>query len=306
MQMNWTTASIPDLQTKRVLITGANSGIGWAAAKTLAEKGAEVILAVRNPVKGEQAAAMIKNAHKDAIVSVMELDLSNLEHIRRFADAYLSSTSILNILINNAGVMAPPYRRTKDGFEMQFGVNYLGHFALTGLLLPALYATPEARVVIVSSLAHERGTINFEDLNSTRQYRRWVAYSQSKLANLLFAYELQRRLLAAETDVKAIACHPGIAATNIIASSLPSPLTWLGKVLDPFIRIYGQDAHMGALPTLYAATSPTLTGGEYIGPHKTKSGYPMIVDSSPEAKNIAIAKRLWKVSEQMTKVQFGI
>ncbi|QSO50689.1 SDR family oxidoreductase [Alicyclobacillus curvatus] len=309
MASTWDTTSIPNQSGKRVVITGSNSGIGFEAAKVLAAKGAEVILAVRNVAKGNQAADRIQTEFKEAKVEVMELDLADLDSVHHFADAYRSRWTTLELLINNAGVMVPPFRQTKDGFELQFGTNHLGHFALTGRLMDTLLATREARVVVVSSAAHTRGVINFDDLNWTRGYKRWAAYGQSKLANLLFAYELERRLEAIHADVKCVACHPGFAATNLTAAGFGLGKSWIGKSVGELANVFAQSAAMGALPTLYAATDMGLKGGEYIGPtsrsgRNSMRGYPGIVTSNHRSMDQAVAKRLWDVSEELTGVHF--
>lgn len=214
----WTSNDIPNQRGKLAVVTGGNSGIGYEAALALAGKGAHVILAVRSAEKGKAAVTSIQRTHPGAQVEVMALDLSNLSSVRQFAEAFLQRFDKLPLLLNNAGVMALPFARTADGFEMQFGTNHLGHFALTGLLLPAILAAPKARVVVVSSGMHIPGKIDFDNLDGAKSYSAWGAYCQSKLANLLFAYELQRRFTAAGADVIVAGCHPGFAATNLQAA----------------------------------------------------------------------------------------
>ncbi len=287
----WTAADIPDQSGRTIVITGANSGIGAATAHELARAGARVIIACRNTAKGEAAAAGMPGT-----VEVHELDLADLSSIRRFA-AKLDGP--LDALVNNAGVMAIPLRRTADGFEMQIGTNHLGHFALTGLLLDRM----TDRVVTVSSGVHRMGRINLDDLNwHHRRYQRWLAYTQSKLANLLFAYELQRRLATAGSHVKSLAAHPGYAATNLQShtESLQDHFMALGN------RFFAQSASMGALPTLYATVIPGLISGAYIGPDGLfeQRGHPKIVTSSPASKNPDLARRLWTLSEQLTAVTY--
>jgi NAD(P)-dependent dehydrogenase (short-subunit alcohol dehydrogenase family) len=305
----WTIADIPDQRDKVAVITGANSGIGYEAASVLAGKGARVILAVRSVAKGQAAVAAIKRAHPGAAAEVMALDLSDLGSVRRFAAAFRQRFEALPLLINNAGVMALPYRRTVDGFEMQFGTNHLGHFALTGLLLPAIMAAPHARVVLVSSGMHASGKIDFDNLDGQRGYQAWGAYGQSKLANLLFAYELQRRFTAAGVDALAAGCHPGYAATNLQAAGPRMSGSRFGERLSQVAnRLLAQSAAMGALPTLYAATAPDIRGGEYIGPLGLLGmrGAPGKVQSSARSHDRALAVRLWQVSEELTGVRYDL
>jgi NAD(P)-dependent dehydrogenase (short-subunit alcohol dehydrogenase family) len=287
----WTAANIPSQDGRTVVITGANSGIGASAARELARAGARVIIACRNTAKGEAAAAAMPGT-----VEVRTLDLADLSSVRAFADGVPE----LDVLINNAGVMAVPLRRTADGFEMQIGTNHLGHFALTGLLLDRL----RDRVVTVSSGAHRFGRIRLDDLNWERgRYQRWVAYGQSKLANLLFTYELQRRLSAAGSSIHALAAHPGYASTNLQShtESIQDKVMALGN------RLFAQSADMGALPTLHAAVVD-LPGGTYIGPDGRfeQSGHPKIVQSNSASRDTDTAARLWDLSEQLTGVTYKI
>lgn len=303
----WTADDLPDLSGKTVIVTGGNSGIGYEAALQFARKGAEVILACRNTEKARAAAAQIKAAYPSAIVEPMALDLSNLASIREFASAYRARHRTLDILVNNAGVMALPYSRTTDGFEMQFGTNHLGHFALTGLLLEPLLAANGARVVNVSSGAHRMGSIRFDDLNWEHGYTKWRAYGQSKLANLLFTLELQRRIDARGAKLLAVACHPGYAATNLQAAGpRMEGSAFLESLFSVSNRIFAQSAAMGALPTLYAAAAPDVHGGEYIGPDGIAEmwGNPARAKRSAAAQDKSVAARLWTVSEQMTGVHF--
>lgn len=299
MASRWNESEISNLDGKVVVITGANSGIGFETARVLANKGATVVLAVRSLAKGKTAMDKIHRDNHTAKVQVMELDLANLESIRAFSVAFLSSYNELSILINNAGVMAPPYSQTVDGFELQFGTNHLGHFALTGLLLKPLLSTESSRVVTVSSAAHKGGQIDFQTLDGKKNYRRWGAYSQSKLANLLFAYELQRRLSAHETSTLSVACHPGFAATNLTTSGM-------GNVAGGLANLMAQSAAKGALPTLFAATCDKLVGGEYIGPTGMggMKGYPGIVSSSARSHDEEVASKLWDVSSELTGVEY--
>ncbi len=303
----WVETHIPPQQGKAVLITGANSGLGFEAARLLAAKGARVILAVRDVTRGERAVAEIRRSVPAADLAVLPLDLASLASIRRAAAEVLRSEERLEVLINNAGVMAIPRRLTADGFEMQFGVNHLGHFALTGLLLPLLLRTPAARVVTVSSGAHVIGRINFDDLHGERRYHPWAAYAQSKLANLLFAYELQRRLAAAGSKTISVAAHPGYAATNLQRVGPEMSGSKLGMwLMAASNRLLAQSAAMGALPEVYAATSPRVQGGDYIGPDGPlgQRGFPKKVRSSPRSYDLDAAARLWAVSEALTGVRF--
>jgi NAD(P)-dependent dehydrogenase (short-subunit alcohol dehydrogenase family) len=305
---SWTADDIPDLSGKTIVVTGGNSGIGYEAALEFARKRAEVILACRDLGKARTAAAQIAASASGAKVDVMELDLSNLASVRGFSDAFHLQHQHLHVLVNNAGVMAIPYRQTADGFEMQFGTNHLGHFALTGLLLDPLLATDGARVVNVSSGAHRMGKIRFDDLQWKNGYRKWMAYGQSKLANLLFTLELQRKVDAAGKKLLCVACHPGYAATNLQAvgpkmsgSSLMESLSEFGN------RVFAQSAAMGALPTEYAAVAPDVRGNDYIGPDGMGEfrGHPARVGRSAAAQDSAAAARLWEVSEQLTNVHYA-
>jgi NAD(P)-dependent dehydrogenase (short-subunit alcohol dehydrogenase family) len=282
-----------------VVVTGANSGIGFAAARELARAGARVVLAVRNLEKGQRAVAEIAGD-----VSVAELDLASLASVRAFATGVEGG---LDLLINNAGVMAAPRRVTPDGFESHLATNHLGHFALTGLLLDNLLATDQPRVVTVSSDMHRGGKLNFDDLQGERKYNRWQAYSNSKLANLLFCFELDRRARAANSKLKSTAAHPGYAATNLQFAG-PTRFyeragMWIGNLL------FAQSADMGALPTLYASTVPDLPSGSFVGPDGFRGGrgHPHLVSAAGKAYDEETARRLWEVSEQLTGVtyQFG-
>ena len=286
----WTTADIPDQTGRTVIVTGANSGLGRVTAAELANAGAHVVLACRNTAKGDEAAATMKGS-----VEVRALDLADLASVRRFAE----SVDSVDILINNAGVMAIPQRRTADGFEMQFGTNHLGHFALTGLLLPKL----TDRVVALSSGAHRIGSIDLADLNwNTRTYRAWSAYGQSKLANLMFAYELHRRLEAAGSPLKALAAHPGYAATELQSHTE----SFADKLMAIANRFVAQSAAMGALPTLYAAVVPDVPGGTYVGPDGLgeQRGHPKVVGSTKASRDELVARRLFDESERLTGVTF--
>jgi NAD(P)-dependent dehydrogenase (short-subunit alcohol dehydrogenase family) len=303
----WIERNIPDQTGREAIITGANSGLGFEAARILAKTGARVVLAVRDTAKGSQAAAEIRVSVPRADLTVMALDLASLTSIRSFTSAFLAEHDRLDLLINNAGVMAIPRRETADGFEMQFGTNHLGHFALTGLLLPLILGTPGARVVTVSSSAHLFGKINFNDLQGNRSYGKWGAYGQSKLANLLFAYELQRRLAAAGSGAASAAAHPGYAATNLQRVGPEMEGSRLGqRTMSAVNRVLAQSAAMGALPEVYAATSPDVHGGDYIGPDGLlgQQGLPVKVKSSTRSHDQAVAARLWAVSEELTGIKY--
>jgi NAD(P)-dependent dehydrogenase (short-subunit alcohol dehydrogenase family) len=305
----WTADDMPDLSGKTIVVTGGNSGIGYEAALEFARKHADVILACRDLGKARTAAAQISASSPGAKVEVMELDLANLASVRGFSDAFHRGHPALHVLCNNAGVMAIPYRRTVDGFEMQFGTNHLGHFALTGLMLDRLLATEGGRVVNVASGAHRMGKIRFDDLQWHNGYRKWMAYGQSKLANLLFTFELQRRADASGAKLLSVACHPGYAATNLQAagprmqgSSMMESLFSVGNSL------FAQSAAMGALPTEYAAVASDVHGGDYIGPDGIGEmwGHPVKVGCSAAARDTAAAARLWELSEQLTNVHYTL
>ncbi len=294
----WTSQNI-DNQTGRVaIVTGSNSGIGYEAAQELARAGATVIVAVRDRSRGEEAAGRIRDAASEANVEVMTLDLADLGSIQAFAAAFKEKHDALDLLVNNAGVMMPPKSQTADGFELQFGTNHIGHFALTGLLLDRLLQTEGSRVVNVASMAHNWGSIDFEDLQWERKrYKKAKSYGQSKLANLLFTYELQRRLDAAGAKIKAVAAHPGWTATNLQRSS------GVFRAMNP---LFAMKAWQGALPTLYAATAGDVRGGDYFGPggFMEMRGYPKRVKSNAASRDQAVATRLWDVSEELSGVRF--
>ncbi|MHA7284990.1 oxidoreductase [Arthrobacter sp. MDT3-44] len=293
--------AIGDLTGKRVVITGANSGIGLQTAVGLARKGAEVVLACRNEQRGRDAEQKVRSLTGSGRVVLRVLDLASLESVRTFAAGI---TDPVSILVNNAGVMATPRSTTADGFELQFGTNHLGHFALTGLLLENLRDAGSARVVTLSSLAHKRGRIDFDDLQSERGYRRWGAYGQSKIANLYFMVELDRRARTAGWDLTSVAAHPGLANTNLTAGmQVPAML----DVLGGFVKLMSQSDAAGALPTLYAATSPEVRGGDYYGPSgpgETR-GAPRLVAPVPRVLDRDIAVRLWNRSVELTGVDYG-
>src|SRR5215469_533833 len=303
MDRRWTAADIPDQSGRTAVVTGANSGLGFETAKALAESGAAVVLACRDLDRAEAAAARLGVAAPRAIISTLPLDLASLASVREAARELRSRHARLDLLINNAGLMMPPYGRTADGFELQFGTNHLGHFALTGLLLDRLLATPGSRIVTVSSMGHRMGDLDFEDLQFERGYRRIAAYGRSKLANLLFTYELQRRLAERGAQTIAVAAHPGASRTELVRH-LPG-----GRALNQAVaRLISQDARMGALATLRAAVDPRVRGGEYYGPGGLfeMRGYPRRVRSSARSHDESVQRRLWRESERLTGVTFAI
>ena len=296
---NWTTENIPNQNGKVAIVTGSSSGIGFEAARVLAEKRATVVIAVRNLDKGKAAAEKIAAEFENSDLHILELDLANLASVKEFSETFKNEYSQLDLLINNAGVMVPPYSKTKDGFELQFGTNHLGHFALTAQLLDLLVKAENSRVVNVSSTAHRYGEIDFDDLNwESRNYKPWTAYSDSKIANLYFTYELDRKLKETELGVIATAAHPGWTKTELQRNS------GLAGFLNNF---FAQDITMGALPTLRAAFDQNATGGEYFGPNgfMEMRGFPVEVDSKDLAQDEEIAEKLWNVSEELTGVKFA-
>jgi NAD(P)-dependent dehydrogenase (short-subunit alcohol dehydrogenase family) len=306
MGAKWSAEQIPDQHGRTAIVTGANSGLGLSTACELARHGASVVLACRNTGKGARALRAIEAAVPDAQLELSELDLGDLASVEAFAERFRSSghQEGLDLLINNAGVMAPPRRQTADGFEMQLGTNHLGHFALTGRLFDLMEGRADARVVTLSSNMHKMGRVNFDDLQSERRYIRWAAYSQSKLANLMFALELDRRLRAGGSTVKSLAAHPGYAATNLQTAAAPA----VDRLVMRFTTlVMAQSADMGALPTLYAATCPGLEGGSYVGPDGIGEfrGHPHLVSANRAARDEWAAARLWQISEKLTGVSFG-
>lgn len=304
---NWTSEDIPDLNGSKVIVTGANSGLGFEASKMFAENNAHVIMACRSLDKGKKARKQIKDDVEEASLEVRKIDLASLESVKDFAEEYKANNDSLDILCNNAGVMAIPRKETEDGFEMQFGVNHLGHFALTGHLIQMLVDTEDSRVVTQSSALHESGTINFDDLNKEEAYDKWKAYGQSKLANVLFGYELDRRL--EDKDVKSVVCHPGYSSTNL---QYRGPKENGSKIQLGIMKItntlIAQSARKGALPMLYAATSRDIEGGEYVGPGGLADmrGYPVKQDSSKESHDKDIAEALWTRSEALTGIEYDL
>ncbi len=297
---SWTTANIPNQTGRTAIVTGANTGLGLETAKALAAKGAHVVLAVRNLDKGAAAVEWISRSVPNADLELQRLDLGSLKSVREAADEIRAKHDTIDLLINNAGVMTPPKETTEDGFELQFGTNHLGHFALTGLLLDRLLPVPGSRIVTVSSIGHRfsRG-IRFDDLQWERSYNRLQAYGQSKLANLLFTYELQRRLIGQHTA--ALAAHPGGSDTEL-ARHLPRA----AQRAVPLLRPLFQEAAMGALPTLRAATDPGALGGQYYGPDGLgeQKGHPKLVTSNERSYDIELQRRLWAVSEELTGVTY--
>ena len=294
---NWTSENMPDLSEKVAIVTGANSGIGYETTLALAAKQATVIMACRNLEKAEKAAKEIRIRVPNAKLEIIQLDLVDLGSVRKFAKRFSEKYKQVNLLINNAGVMVPPFIKTKDGFELQFGANHLGHFALTGLLMPSILASAKARIVNVSSSAHRMGsgTIDFDNLNAEKGYNPPNAYAQSKLANLLFTSELNERLMAMGSDVTATAAHPGWTVSGLQHGAL--------KAVS---MVIGQSPRMGALPTLRAATDPDAGRTDYFGPSNLMEmrGHPVKVESSDAAKDHELAQRLWQVSEKLTGVEY--
>ena len=297
----WTADEIPDQSGRTAVVTGANSGLGLVTALELARAGATVVLACRNVDKGAAAVKEIRAAVPSAQVEVQELDLSSLDSVRRFADAL--DVDQLDLLVNNAGIMWIPQQRTSDGFELQFGTNHLGHFALTGRLLARLDRAEAARVVTLSSNEHRRGHMHFDDLQLERGYGSRKAYRQSKLANAAFGLELDRRLRAAGSPVKSILAHPGYTATNLQFTGPTGATKLLMRIGNPLL---GKSAEQGALPTLYAATAPDVEGGEYFGPDGIGEyrGYPRRVQVKPEGRDLEVGRRLWSESEALTGVTY--
>lgn len=300
----WTARAVPDQSGRVAVVTGANSGIGYVTARELARRGARVLLACRSEARGARAGERLVAEVPGGQVEFVRLDLGDLASVREFATAY--PYDHLDLLVNNAGVMALPYGTTADGFETQFGTNHLGHFALTGLLLPRLLETPAARVVTVSSTAHALANIDIDDLNSERRYRRWTAYARSKTANLLFVHELARRLAAHGSDVVAAAAHPGYAATNLQTAG---PKMAGRRAAERFMRVgnrfFAQSADVGALPTLYAATAPGVPPDSFTGPSLAGwRGSPAPSWRAPWTRDDRASQRLWTASEELTGITY--
>jgi len=306
----WTEADVPSQRGRTAVVTGANTGLGFETARVLAAHGAQVVLACRDLGQAKEAAARILSGSPHpagavpADLHAVRLDLASLASVREAAEEIAAAYGPVDLLINNAGVMMTPFRRTADGFELQLGVNHLGHFALTGLLLGRMLGREGSRVVTVSSNGHKSGRIDFDDLQSQRRYRRMAAYYQSKLANLMFTYELQRRLAAAQAQTQAFAAHPGKARTKLIRY-LPAWMRWEDLVIE---QPLGQSAAMGALATLRAAADPAARGGEYYGPggRGELRGYPRLVAASERAQDVQAQQRLWRESERLTGVSYPV
>ena len=307
--MSFTADDIPTLAGKNILITGANSGLGLESARALAKHGAHVILACRTLAKANAAAEQIRAETPTASLEPEALDLSDLSSVRSFARELSARHTHLDVLLNNAGVMATPYMRTSDGFELQFGTNHLGHFALTGLLFELIVKTPGSRIVNVSSVAHRMGKLRFDDPNWEHGYSKWGAYGMSKLANLLFTYELARRCAVGGIGVLVVAAHPGYSSTNLqirggeLAQNKLT--TWASKVFTPLVA---QDAARGALPEIYAAVASDVSSGDYIGPDGfyEMRGAPRKVRSNARSHDAGDMQRLWELSERLTGVHFGL
>jgi NAD(P)-dependent dehydrogenase (short-subunit alcohol dehydrogenase family) len=303
----WTTAQMPDQTGRRVIVTGASSGLGEVTARELARRGAEVVLAVRNLDKGATSAARIRSVVPDARVEVRELDLSSLESVRTFAVGLVAVWPTVDVLVNNAGIMQTPPTRTADGYELQLSTNHLGHFALTGLLLEALGKGSSPRVVVVASNEHKGGHLDFDNLQLDRDYAPRKSYQRSKLANVLFGLELDRRLRAAGSPIICALAHPGYSATNLQSTGPTGFLTGLGFRLGN--AVFAQPAERGALPQLFAATAPEVEGGQYFGPDgfmEMRGRHPVVVRASSEARDPEVARRLWTVSEELTGVTFPL
>jgi len=296
----WTIENIGDQSGKTVIVTGSSSGIGYETAKVFADNGAEVIIAVRNATKGKNAEEKIKLQNPNANVKVMIVDLANLKSVREFAEKFNAGYDKLNLLINNAGVMIPPYSKTADGFELQFGTNHLGHFALTALLFDKLKATPDSRIVNVASMAHKYGNINFDDLNwEKRNYKAWSAYGDSKIANLYFTYYLANEIAKSDINTKVTASHPGWTATDLQRHS---------GMFEFLNKFFAMPAEQGVLPTLRAAIDTEAQSRDYFGPNGFQEwrGFPVKVESNKLSHNMEIAGKLWEVSEELTGIKFKI
>ena len=297
---DWTVAAMPDLAGRTFLVTGGNSGVGYETSVGLAGKGATVVMACRNRQRGEQALMSVRDEFPSASVELMDLDLSDLGSVRRFAEQFKRTHDRLDGLINNAGPIGAERTETADGFESHFGAGHLGHYALTGLLMDVLCQTPSSRVVTLGSRMHESGRINWDDLNGESKYNRWDAYRQGKLANMLFAFELDRRLRAHNCTTKSVAAHPGLVKSNWAENNLSGPMKVLGKLMS----LSYQSPAMGALSVLYAATDDDVEPGGYYGPEHDKKGYPVPVVPGEAALDESAASTLWDVSEDLTGVTY--
>lgn len=297
-QSNWNINQIPDLKDKVIIVTGATSGLGKEATKILSQKNATVIMAVRNTKKAETVENEIKQKQPNARIDIREMDLSSFESVKRFAEGVTKDYNRLDVLINNAGIMACPFDKTKDGYEIQMGTNHFGHFALTGLLMPLLEKTENARIVATSSIGHRMGNIDFNDINwEKRKYKSSQAYADSKLANLYFTYELGRKLADAKKAIKITAAHPGWTRTDLQKHS------WYMRMLNP---VFSQGPDQGVLPTLRAAFDPNAHSGDYFGPSKffEMHGSPIVVKSNERSHDKEAAKKLWEVSEELTNIKY--
>jgi len=299
--MAWSLGQTPSLEGRLAVVTGANIGLGYETALALAGLNCKVILACRNMSKAREARDQMLQKHPKASLDCLELDLGRLQSVREFSTNFLRKHSRLDLLINNAGIMMPPYSVTEDGFESQFGVNYLGHFALTGQLLPLLNSTPGARIVTLSSIAHRWSPIQFDDLQFSRSYSAAKAYGQSKLACLIFAYELHRRLRKAGHGTLSVAAHPGVSATNL-SQHLPR----FARAFAPLTGVLFNSAAMGALPTLYAALGQDIQGGDYCGPRSLNEmrGQPAKVGSNRASRDLGTATQLWEVSQKLANFHY--
>ena len=295
---NWNVNHIPDLNGKVIIVTGATSGLGKEATKILAQKNATVIMAVRNTQKAEPIVQEIKKQHSNAQIDIREMDLSSLASVKLFANGVLDNYDRLDVLINNAGIMACPFDKTQDGYEIQMGTNHLGHFALTGLLMPLLEATKNARIVATSSIGHRMGKIDFADINwEKRKYNSSQAYADSKLANLYFTYALAKKFNHKKKDIKVTAAHPGWTRTDLQKHS------WYMRMLNP---LFSQGPNQGVLPTLRAAFDPNAKSGDYFGPSRffEMHGSPIVVKSNERSHDAEAAKKLWEISEQLTNIKY--
>lgn len=303
---NWSTSNIPDLSGKTIIVTGANSGLGFEATKALVAKNAKVIMSCRSLSKGEEAKKEILSLYPKGNISVYELDLANLSSVHSFATKFKQSETRLDVLLNNAGIMMVPYGLTKDGFEKQIGTNHLGHFALTGLLLDVLKKTDHSRVVTVSSMAHKNGIMDFNNLlyENGKDYSAFKAYGRAKLSNLLFTYELQRFFDANKINCMALAAHPGVSDTNLFAHAAPK---WLLQLFRPLMLMFIQTAAMGCLPELRASVDPEAKGGEYYGPNgkRETTGFPVVVQPKKTALDKESARKLWEISEKLTNIKYS-
>lgn len=302
---SWTANDIPDQSGRTVIVTGANSGLGFVTSRELARHGAHVIMTARDPIKGRAALAEVLATRPRGSAELRQLDLADLDGVKGFAQRLLADGTPVDVLINNAGIMMPPRSLTAQGFELQFGVNHLAHFALTLMLLERIKASRDGRIVTVSSDLHKRGFIHFDDLDGARDYGRVAFYAQSKFANVLFALELDRRVKAAGVPIRSVLAHPGYAATNLQLSGPTGVLNLFMRIGNRFIA---QSAEMGALNELYAATAPGVEGGQFIGPDgkNEKKGHPMIVQPIASARDQGVARRLWQLSEAKAGVRLNL